>query len=83
MISQNINALPPNLEYSLRFPSELRIPGAYYNLTLIFNWHTNLLFPLLSMSGPREAHDNSGGNVFYFHEGFVPIQDAIARSYNG
>lgn len=78
---QNISELPTNLKYSLRFPSESRTPTALLNQPLIFNWHTRLLYPLFSTGGPREREDNDGGMLWYFREGFVPIQDAIARSY--
>lgn len=48
---------------------------------LIFNWHTNLLYPLFSTGGPRSKEDVYGGMPFYFQDGFLPIQDAIARSF--
>lgn len=67
--------------YSLRFPSELRTPPPGLNQPLIFNWHTNLLYPLFSTGGPRQREDNDGGMLWYFREGFVPIQDAIARAF--
>lgn len=76
---QDITALPEKLVYKLRFPSESRTPKI--SEPLIFNWHTNLLYPLFSTGGPRALEDNSGGMPFYFQDGFVPVQDAIARSY--
>lgn len=48
---------------------------------LIFNWHTNLLYPLFSTGGPRSRDDDYGGMPFYFQEGFLAVQDAIARSF--
>lgn len=48
---------------------------------LIFNWHTNLLYPLFSTGGPRSRDEDYGGMPFYVQEGFLPIQDAIARSF--
>lgn len=47
----------------------------------MFNWHTNLLYPLFSTGGPRERHTKYGGMPYYYQEGFLPIQDAIARSF--
>lgn len=76
---QNITKLPEKLVYKLRFPSESRTPPLPE--PLIFNWHTNLLYPLFSTGGPRSPNDSYGGMPFYFQEGFIPIQDAIARSY--
>lgn len=63
----------------MRFPSESRTPSV--TEPLIFNWHTNLLYPLFSTGGPRSREDDFGGMPFYFQEGFLPIQDAIARSF--
>lgn len=45
------------------------------------NWHTFALFPLYATSGPRSRDDNDGGPPWYYREGFVPIQDAIARAF--
>lgn len=73
--------MPKHLSYELRFPSELRTPPDNVNQALIFNWHTNLLYPLFSTGGPRGREDNDGGVVWYFREGFVPVQDAIARAF--
>lgn len=78
---QDIIELPTHLMYSLRFPSELRTPPPGLNQPLIFNWHTNLLYPLFSTGGPRQREDNDGGMLWYFREGFVPLQDAIARAF--
>lgn len=71
--------MPKNLQYVLRFPSESRTPTI--TEPLIFNWHTNLLYPLFSTGGPRSKEDVYGGMPFYFQDGFLPIQDAIARSF--
>lgn len=59
----------------------MRTPPPGLNQPLIFNWRTNLLFPIFSTGGPRSRDDNDGGMPWYFREGFIPIQDAIARSY--
>lgn len=65
--------------YKLRFPSESRTPKIAE--PLIFNWHTNLLYPLFSTGGPRSRDEDYGGMPFYFQEGFLPIQDAVTRSF--
>ncbi|XP_055298016.1 phospholipid-transporting ATPase ABCA3-like isoform X5 [Sitodiplosis mosellana] len=71
--------LPKKLSYKLRFPSESRTPRVAE--PLIFNWHTNLLYPLFSTGGPRTKDEDYGGMPFYYQEGFLPVQDAIARSF--
>lgn len=78
-LTQNLTELPKNLSYSLRFPSESRTPDV--TEPLIFNWHTNLLYPLFSSGGPRSRLEDYGGMPFYFQEGFLPIQDAMARTF--
>lgn len=78
---QNITEIPTNLAYALRFPSESRSPPPGIDQPLIFNWRTNFLFPLFSAGGPRNGGSNDGGYVWYFFEGFLPIQDSIARAY--
>lgn len=76
---QNIVELPERLNYSLRFPSESRTPTI--NNPFIFNWLTNFIYPRFSAGGPRSDNETYGGRPFYFEEGFLPIQDAIARSF--
>ncbi|XP_017869309.1 PREDICTED: ATP-binding cassette sub-family A member 3 [Drosophila arizonae] len=69
--------LPDNLEYTLRFPSELR--------TVKFGsatWLTKRLYPVLSPPGPRNPESDDGGiPPGYLREGFLPIQNAISMSY--
>lgn len=48
---------------------------------MAFSWQTNLLYPLLSGGGPRSKTLNEGGDPFYYSDGFLPIQNAIAWSY--
>lgn len=73
--------LPINLDYRLRFPSESRTPTLQI-YPKINNWYTNLLYPRFKIGGPRGAANfSSGWQPFYYNEGFIAIQDAIARSY--
>lgn len=78
---QNITELPKDLRYVLRFPSELRSLPQGFQEPLFFNWRTNLLFPLLSFGGPRGKDDDDGSLPWYNREGFLPIQNAIARAF--
>lgn len=39
------------------------------------------MYPLLSGGGPRSEHLNEGGDPYYYSEGFLSIQNAIAVSY--
>lgn len=77
---QNITEMPKQLFYSLRFPSELRSLAKYIGPSIL-NWHTFVLFPMYATSGPRGRDDNDGGPPWYYREGFIPIQDAIARAF--
>ncbi|XP_055326120.1 phospholipid-transporting ATPase ABCA3-like, partial [Sitodiplosis mosellana] len=77
--SANITELPQNLVYALRFPSELRTETN--DKLTAFSWQTNLLYPLLSGGGPRVKTSNEGGDPFYYSDGFLAIQNAIAWSY--
>lgn len=77
---QDLMELPKNLDYVIRFPSESRTPTV--TEPLIFNWHTNLLYPLFFTGGPRSPEDNFGGMPFYYQDGFLAIQNAIARSFS-
>lgn len=64
--------MPKHLSYSLRFPNNLRAGGG--------TWQTNqLYFPLSEI--PRAEEDNEGASPHYYREGFVPIQNAIARAF--
>jgi ATP-binding cassette subfamily A (ABC1) protein 3 len=53
----NRATLPDDVEVSLRFPSELR------SVTDLFgqnNWHTNILYPVYQVPGPRAPDNNTG-----------------------
>lgn len=45
-----------------------------------FSWQTNLLFPLDGYS-IKYADEEDGGRPSYYKEGFLALQNAIARSY--
>ncbi|XP_031627171.1 ATP-binding cassette sub-family A member 3-like, partial [Contarinia nasturtii] len=75
----NITELPKNLVYTLRFPSELR--ATIDANPLVYNWQTNLLYPIFSGGGPRGGISDSGGAPSYHSEGFLAIQNAIAQVY--
>lgn len=42
---------------------------------------TRFIYPRFSAGGPRSYNETYGGRPFYFEEGFLPIQDAVARSF--
>lgn len=76
---QNITELPKNLIYTLRFPSESRM-NSEVNPT-IFNWQTNLLVPIYAGGGARGGAMDEGGAPYYFSDGFLPIQEAIGKTF--
>ncbi|XP_063925793.1 phospholipid-transporting ATPase ABCA3-like isoform X3 [Zophobas morio] len=53
----NKQVLPDNLEVSIRFPSELR---SFTDLFGQNNWHTNILYPVYQVPGPRAPENNTG-----------------------
>lgn len=78
---QSSSSLPGDLSYSLRFPAELRtslIPS--YSRPEDFNWQTNLMFPNDGYTN-RYPSEDDGGPPSYQKEGFLAIQNAIARAY--
>lgn len=73
--------MPKSLSYSLRFPGETRREQSIINFQAdFFNWKTNRLFP-------DEAHEiysrgePEGGSPYYYLQGFLTIQNAIAKSF--
>ncbi|XP_017071938.1 phospholipid-transporting ATPase ABCA3 [Drosophila eugracilis] len=73
-----VNGYPLNLNYTLRFPSELRTMTG----PIIETWRTSSLFLSYDTSGPRNREENDGGvPVGYIREGFVPIQHALTMSW--
>lgn len=80
-IFQEINELPKNLAYSLRFPSELRtaeIPSYYRPEDM--SWRTNVLFGDDGYT-IKDPNDSDAGPPSYYKEGFLAIQNAIAKAF--
>ncbi|KAH8273382.1 hypothetical protein KR018_002047 [Drosophila ironensis] len=74
----NIDKLPDDLKFALRFPSELRTA----QMTIGNTWLTLRLFPIMGMAGPRnEADDDGGIPVGYLREGFLPLQHMLSMTY--
>lgn len=48
---------------------------------MFHNWLTNHLYPVIQTGGPRAEDENYGGTPYYMQDGFLPIQNAIARSF--
>lgn len=77
-VNTNDAGYPLNLNYSLRFPSELRTMQG----PIIDTWRTSRLFLSYDTSGSRNRLDNDGGvPVGYIREGFLPIQHALTMSW--
>lgn len=77
----DLKALPRQLDYSIRFPAELRTARATANV-LYANWRTDLLFPLFQEGGPRNKDFDDGGiPPGYYREGFVQIQNSISSAF--
>lgn len=71
--------LPKRLRYSLRFPGELR---TIRHNPLLFNWQTDRSEPRFQDPGPRTRNDADGGiPPGYRREGFLAIQNALARQF--
>jgi len=69
---------PLNLNYSIRFPSELRTMQG----PLIETWSTSRCYLSYDGSGPRNREEPDGGvPVGYIREGFLPIQHALTMSW--
>ncbi|XP_055842779.1 LOW QUALITY PROTEIN: uncharacterized protein LOC129909731 [Episyrphus balteatus] len=67
-----------NLNYKIRFPSELRTSAGRQVAT----WLTNILFIPFDPIGPRNPDDADGGlPVGYLREGFLPVQNAISTAF--
>ncbi|GJQ67966.1 hypothetical protein Trydic_g16721 [Trypoxylus dichotomus] len=66
--------LDPNTRVILRFPGELRYSGSLFG-----NWMTHLLFPLYQIPGPRFPNSNLGATPRYFREGFLGLQNDLAK----
>ncbi|KAH8378947.1 hypothetical protein KR009_002246, partial [Drosophila setifemur] len=74
----NAQGYPLVLNYSLRFPSELRTMRG----PIIDTWRTESRFLRYDMSGARNWNSSDGGlPVGYIMEGFLPLQHAITMSW--
>ncbi|XP_055909470.1 phospholipid-transporting ATPase ABCA1-like isoform X2 [Eupeodes corollae] len=68
-----------NLNYQIRFPSELRTAASS---NVLKTWLTNTLFIPFDPIGPRNTPDVDGGiPVGYLREGFLPVQNAISTAF--
>uniref|UniRef100_A0A6P4EVB2 ATP-binding cassette sub-family A member 3 n=1 Tax=Drosophila rhopaloa TaxID=1041015 RepID=A0A6P4EVB2_DRORH len=77
-VAMNDNGYPINLNYSIRFPSELRTMEGL----VIETWRTANLHLGYDSTGPRNREENDGGvPVGYIREGFLPIQHALTMSW--
>lgn len=73
------NALPRVLDYALRFPGGLRTGRMNQ---AIFNWYTQMSFPILQYPGPRNREGDDGGiPTGYLQEGFLAVQNTIAKEF--
>ncbi|KAG4068832.1 hypothetical protein HA402_004980 [Bradysia odoriphaga] len=72
-----LTELPKDLSYSLHFPSELRTTEFS---SPSYNWETNKIFPNEDFNSPRNLDYADGGPPSYYKEGFLAIQDAVARA---
>ncbi|XP_043646341.1 retinal-specific phospholipid-transporting ATPase ABCA4 [Drosophila teissieri] len=78
VVETNDAGYPLNLNYSLRFPSELRTMQG----PIIDTWRTSRLFLSYDTSGSRNRLESDGGvPVGYVREGFLPIQHALTMSW--
>ncbi|KAJ8964470.1 hypothetical protein NQ317_016593 [Molorchus minor] len=72
----NLNEID-NLKVSIRFPGETRINLDPYN---IFNWRTNLIYPIFQVPGPRQYKISTGGAPSYYGEGFLAVQHILTMA---
>lgn len=69
-----MTALPKNLEYSLRFPGEMRTNKSHL-------WNTESLFPESATIQLTNPDDKDGGHpADYYREGFLTLQNAIFKA---
>ncbi|XP_052843910.1 LOW QUALITY PROTEIN: phospholipid-transporting ATPase ABCA3 [Drosophila gunungcola] len=77
-VAINDNGYPIELNYTIRFPSELRTMEG----PVIETWTTSRLYLPYDSTGPRNREINDGGvPVGYIREGFLPIQHALTMSW--
>lgn len=74
--------MPNDLSYSLRFPSELRTTELPSNIKPeTYNWHTDKIFSTDDYNSQRNIEYTDGGPPSYHNEGFLAIQNAVARAF--
>lgn len=74
-----ITQLPETLDFTLRYPSELRTTGFFIEFA---NWFTNFMFPVFQVGGPRNPGSDDGGTPpGYYRETFLTMQTAITRAF--
>lgn len=74
----DIEDLPQDFRFSLRFPSELRTA----TIAIANTWLTMRLFPTIDLTGPRNEKDEDGGiPPGYLREGFLPLQHQLSMAY--
>lgn len=76
--------LPDDLNYAIRFPSELRTENeALRRFTgFFFNWATNFKVTNDFTIGPRNRNETDGGSPpGYINQGFIALQNSIERNY--
>lgn len=82
--STNTTELPRRLNFSLRFPAELRTGYRDVSTTsqLYNNWMTNFLYPPFGDGGPRNKDSSTGGRPpGYYEERFSSVQSAISMAF--
>ncbi|XP_055683327.1 phospholipid-transporting ATPase ABCA3 isoform X3 [Lutzomyia longipalpis] len=77
----SLGALPDHLDYTIRFPAELRTRRNQDDV-LSSNWQTGRLFPEFQSIGPRNRNSSDGGiPPGYYREGFAAIQHAVSITF--
>lgn len=78
--TQNTKLIPRHLDFTLRFPYELRNGGLRF--VAFVNWFTDLIFPQFQESLPRNERSDDGGlPPGYYKEGFLTIQNVLSREF--
>lgn len=70
-----LTELPRNLEFSLRFPTDLRSGN-------IGSWKLGTKFADFTLNGPRNRHEPDGGDPpGYYKAGFIAVQSALSEAF--
>ncbi|KAG5670263.1 hypothetical protein PVAND_000540 [Polypedilum vanderplanki] len=76
-----LKELPDNIEYSIRFPAELRRTN--WEVNIYYNWHTDTLFPFKQFGGARNSHvSHDGVPSGYYIEGFLSAQEFLFKAFS-